>query len=84
MGTVGSATNPGRNKGIDWKDKEMLELLDVLIGNPQNIRKYINYDSNETLAQAINDDYPELEISTMDIPRVIAMVKVRYANGWLM
>lgn len=68
--------------GIDWNDKDMLELMDALISDPRTIRKYVDYSTHEELAQAINDDYPELEITAMDIPRVIAMVKVRYANGW--
>lgn len=70
------------NMGIDWNDNDMVELIDVLISNPDVIRRYINCSDADELVESINEDYPELEVSKADIPRLISMVKARYSNGW--
>ena len=70
------------NMGIDWNDSDMVELIDVLISNPAVIRRYVNCSDAKELAEFINDDYPELEVTVEDIPRLISMVKEKYSNGW--
>ena len=69
--------------GIDWNDRDMLELIDALISNPRNVSKYSSFSEYDKMADAINSDYPELDISEQDIPRVILMVKDKYRNGWI-
>ena len=71
-----------RTMGIDWNDDDMVELIDVLISNPTVISRYVNCSSNQEIAELINIDYPELEVSEKDIPKLIALVKDKYANGW--
>lgn len=70
------------NMGIDWNDNDMVELIEVLISNPAVIRRYVSCLDNRDIADSINEDYPELDVSEKDIPRLISMVKERYSNGW--
>lgn len=70
--------------GIDWNDSDMVELIDVMIANPAIIRRYVDCSDAKELAEAINEDFPELDVSEQDIPKLVARVRARYSNGWFM